>query len=89
MANDLHNRATTEPGGCECVECGAIFIGGPAHETCAACTPDEYGNTERVPFLNCSFPDCGCDGSRLCMAKNGPSGCANSLNFERGTWNAS
>ena len=28
---------------------------------------DDYGNTE-YQFDFCSFPDCGCDGSRLCMA---------------------
>ena len=28
---------------------------------------DAYGNTES-DFRYCSFPDCGCDGARLCMA---------------------
>ena len=28
---------------------------------------DGYGNTEDS-FKFCSFPDCGCDGARLCMA---------------------
>lgn len=28
---------------------------------------DEYGNTEDS-FEHCSFPDCGCDGARVCMA---------------------
>lgn len=28
---------------------------------------DVYGNTEGS-FKHCSFPDCGCDGARLCMA---------------------
>ena len=28
---------------------------------------DAYGNTENQ-FDHCSFPDCGCDGARLCMA---------------------
>lgn len=28
---------------------------------------DAYGNTEDQ-FDFCSFPDCGCDGERLCMA---------------------
>ena len=28
---------------------------------------DAYGNTEDS-FSFCSFPDCGCDGARLCMA---------------------
>lgn len=83
------NRPTSEPGGCECVECGAIFIGGPDHDTCAACTPDQYGNTERDPFAYCSFPDCGCDGARLCQAKSGANSGACALNIERGTWGKS
>lgn len=28
---------------------------------------DAYGNTEN-DFSHCAFPDCGCDGARLCMA---------------------
>ena len=47
--------------------------------------PDEYGNTEREPFTFCSFPDCGCDGARLCQAKSGPSGAACAINIERGS----
>lgn len=87
MADQIkHDRPTDEPGGCECVECGAIFIGGPSHDTYAACTPDQYGNTEREPFQYCSFPDCGCDGARLCQAKSGASPSACTLNIERGTW---
>jgi hypothetical protein len=45
---------------------------------------DGYGNPtdgNSLPF--CCFPDCGCDGARLCMAESGPSGCAVSLNIER------
>lgn len=47
---------------------------------------DNYGN----PFtghriINCCFPDCGCDGARLCMAEKGASGCARLMNIERGT----
>lgn len=40
-----------------------------AGETCAGCGDeiDQYGNTEN-DFNACSFPDCGCDGARLCMA---------------------
>lgn len=38
-------------------------------EKCEACglVPDRYRNTED-DFRYCSFPDCGCDGARLCMA---------------------
>lgn len=40
-------------------------------ETCPHCNleVDKYGNTEG-DFRNCCFPDCGCDGERLCMAGN-------------------
>ena len=31
------DRATTEPGGCECHDCGCIFIGGPGHDICGDC----------------------------------------------------
>ena len=38
-------------------------------EKCTGCGEeiDEYGNTEN-DFRFCCFPDCGCDGARLCMA---------------------
>lgn len=43
---------------------------------------DSYGNTaDRI--INCCFPDCGCDGARLCMAENGASSGALELNLER------
>lgn len=48
---------------------------------------DDYGNPlsgDRI--INCCFPDCGCDGARLCMAENGASSCARFLNIERGTF---
>jgi hypothetical protein len=55
-------------------------------ETCPHCKleVDDYGNTED-DFLHCCFPDCGCDGARLCMAGN-PSLCARTLNIEHGSW---
>lgn len=31
------DRPTSEPGGCECMKCGAIFIGGPTHDECGEC----------------------------------------------------
>ncbi len=46
---------------------------------------DKYGNEIDGEFLYCSFPDCGCDGARLCMAKNGASDLSNSCNVE-GMW---
>jgi len=48
---------------------------------------DSYGNPvsgDRV--INCCFPDCGCDGSRLCMAENGANSASCALNFERGSY---
>lgn len=43
-----------------------------------------YGNTEDQ-FDYCSFPDCGCDGARLCDAKNGASENSLDSNVE-GMW---
>lgn len=42
---------------------------------------DRYGNTE-AQFDNCCFPDCGCDGSRLCMAPSGATDRAVEQNVE-------
>ena len=45
---------------------------------------DKYGNPvdgSSLPF--CCFPDCGCDGARLCMAESGPNFSAECLNLER------
>jgi hypothetical protein len=57
--------------------------------TCATCHDcglevDEYGNTEDQ-FDHCSFPNCGCDGSRLCMATSGASDRSQRQNVE-GMW---
>lgn len=43
-------------------------------ENCPECQLpiDAYGNTE-AQFEYCCFPDCGCDGARLCMAPSGAS----------------
>lgn len=40
-----------------------------AEGICPGCKEpvDAYGNTA-YDFKFCSFPDCGCDGARLCMA---------------------
>ncbi len=57
-----------------------------AGEVCPDCglPIDQYGNTEDQ-FDYCSFPNCGCDGSRLCMSKNGASDHACKGNVE-GMW---
>lgn len=60
------------------------FTGG----VCPDCSlpVDDYGNTEDS-FDFCAFPDCGCDGNRLCMAANGASDRAFEQNVE-GMWTA-
>lgn len=81
------DRHTSNPGGCECIECGAIFIGSPEHELCAVCMQlvDKYGNPlDGSRLKNCCFPDCGCDGARNCNAESGANFCASALNIERG-----
>ena len=47
---------------------------------------DQYGNpTSGNSLPYCCFPDCGCEGVRLCSAQSGASNSALSLNFEHGT----
>ena len=44
---------------------------------------DQYGNpVDGDEIIYCCFPDCGCDGARLCMAKNGASDTAFGINVE-------
>lgn len=46
-------------------------------------TVDRYGNdpdSDRLVY--CCFPDCGCDGARLCMAEKGANFCSQQLNIE-------
>ena len=45
---------------------------------------DKYGNREGE-LKYCCFPDCGCDGARLCMAEEGPSRGSQQLNLEKRT----
>ena len=46
---------------------------------------DKYGNpTDGSRIVNCCFPDCGCDGARLCMAETGASSASLMLNLDRG-----
>jgi len=55
-------------------------------QLCSECNleVDDYGNTE-AQFDNCCFPDCGCDGARLCMAPSGANYCSMAMNIERGS----
>lgn len=43
---------------------------------------DDYGNEIDGELIYCVFPDCGCDGARLCMAKDGASNNACAANVE-------
>lgn len=42
---------------------------------------DQYGNTPDQQ-INCSFPDCGCNGARLCMTGE-PNDAACTWNVEK------
>jgi hypothetical protein len=55
--------------------------------TCKHCglEVDKYGNTEG-DFRNCCYPDCGCDGARLCMAPSGANSTSYFMNFESGSF---
>ena len=69
------NRAMTcidhlEFTGSKCLDCG--------HEV------NDYGNTE-YQYEYCSFPSCGCDGSRNCDAPSGASSASLIWNREKGT----
>lgn len=66
----------------DCPEDHREFSGG----ICPECKEpvDDYGNTP-YSFLYCSFPDCGCDGARLCMAKSGANMASSVINIERGS----
>ena len=46
---------------------------------------DDYGNIIGGDLIYCVFPNCGCDGARLCMAKEGASWCASGFNIEKGS----
>ena len=46
------DRQTSEPGGCECMSCGAIFIGGPAHTECGECFAAREAMT-KPPCVEC------------------------------------
>jgi hypothetical protein len=89
---------TTRDSENECRECEGQ--GGFAYDTCKGgqvswvecdhCDGtgkvDDYGNPfsgDRIIY--CCFPDCGCDGARLCQAENGASGSASAMNIERGS----
>lgn len=77
-----------------CSQCGGEF--GPGDSGFSHCSDhageepsDKYGNPlsgDRI--INCCFPDCGCDGARLCMAEKVASSSACAMNIERGSFGA-
>jgi hypothetical protein len=77
-----------------CSQCGKdIGPGNHGYSHCSDHAPapdepavDQYGNPidgDRVIY--CCFPDCGCDGARLCQAENGASRSACWVNIESGS----
>ncbi len=55
-------------------EGGAALAGGKPQIPEEEIDCDKYGNPiDGDRIIHCCFPDCGCDGSRLCMAENGAS----------------
>ena len=44
----IRDRNTSDPGGCECLSCGAIFIGGPEHDECGDCHARPATTTQRA-----------------------------------------
>ena len=45
---------------------------------------DDYGNpVDGSRLIYCCFPDCGCNGARLCMAEKGASYGSMQLNIEQ------
>lgn len=52
-------------------------------DPCPDCGVDQYGNPVNGDrLIYCCFPDCGCDGARLCTAENEANYCATVLNIE-------
>lgn len=82
---------------CECRECegqGGHYEGGEVSRVqCDHCDGtgkvDDYGNPfsgDRIIY--CCFPECGCDGARLCQAEKGANSSARMMNIERGSLKA-
>jgi hypothetical protein len=72
------------------IEALAGTDGSDTYQQCEYCDGtgkvDDYGNPssgDRVIY--CTFPDCGCDGARLCQAEKGASERSCMLNIERGS----
>lgn len=47
-----YDRAATEPGGCECMTCGVIFVGAEWHTECAICA------ARPAPPVRDTCPEC-------------------------------
>lgn len=55
-----------------CAECKRPFVSEDHEAHCEICRVDNYGNPiDGSSFIYCSFPDCGCAETRLCMAERG------------------
>lgn len=42
------DRPTSEPGGCECMRCGCIFIGAEWHTLCRVCVEETAAEIAKV-----------------------------------------
>lgn len=66
------NRATNDPGGMECEECGAIFVGASSHALCGLCNarrllalPENAGLAERIDdFITDEYSPAGGEGEK-------------------------
>lgn len=56
MAKPYDRPAYGNPGGCECMKCGVIFIGAEHHELCAICIQEVADKIAEEQNLNTSAP---------------------------------
>lgn len=47
------DRPTDAPGGCECLNCGCIFVGAESHEYCAVCEQNRNENAYERSLSEC------------------------------------
>ena len=52
------DRLTDMPGGCECHNCGCIFVGAPAHDLCGVCHRDHCADSGHA-WLVAGCANCG------------------------------
>lgn len=83
-----HTCSTCDGQGCydEWKAVSGHYDGGEVFRVeCNSCDGTGRVDQDENRIIDCSFPDCGCDGARLCQAETGPSSIARMLNIERGT----